>query len=135
MGSAEYQISGRGRTVGAAVLDLYFEDLSAGETVEMEVLVEGWTEGTHANVCGWKSVGQASRTSAGVSSRTSSAAGVGPGQVSNNFMGPRPSFQFSDPASAVTPNTQHRFAAQVTGKAGVDVLWSYTGRIVRGKLT
>jgi hypothetical protein len=135
VGSAEYRISGRGRTVGAQVLDVYFEDLSEGETVEMEIIVQGWTEGTHANTCGWKSTGQAARTGAGVSSRTSSAAGVGPGQISNNFMGPRPAFQFSDPASAVAPNTQHRFAAQVTGKAGVNVLWSFTGRVVRGKLT
>ena len=126
----EFEIVGSGRTVGTETLDLYFYDLQVGEQATIEILVQGTTENSFANACSWKSACTATRNASGLSSRSGSAAGVGPGQISNNFFIPRPSFVFSNPDSASPPNTLHRFAAQVTGRIGTTILWAYTGKLI-----
>lgn len=124
-----------GRTVGAQTIDLYYHDLLNGDSCTLEILVEGSTEGTAANRCSWKSATTAGRIFGGASARDSTAAGVGPGQISNTFAGTKPSFAFSDPSSNVGGNTLHRIAAQVTGKAGVTILWVLTGKKILTRRT
>jgi len=108
---------------------------ATGESVALEVILEGFTEGTHANQCVWHATGTARRTSSGTSARTSTAGGGGAGQVANDFAPTRPAFRFSDPAVSGAPDVLHQFHGIATGKLGVPMLWVYMVRQVRGKVT
>jgi hypothetical protein len=92
------------------------------------------TEGTRADSAHWSITGLWQRTSGGVSSRVSSAAGA---QTSsgNSYGGPKPSVSCSDPSSAVAPNVLNKAAIVATGKAGVTINWIFTGTITRSKPT
>jgi hypothetical protein len=121
-----------GRTVGAVTLELVGYAMALGESVEIDITVNGFTEATGADTCAWQAIGKGRRTSAGVSSRTTSAAGAGAGQIDNTFAPTRPTFVFSDPASAVAPNTLNRFSTIVTGKTGVTIDWVWSYKTIRG---
>lgn len=108
---------------------------ATGESVMLEVTLNGFTAGVHTNHFAWQSVGTAKRTSSGTSSRTSTAAGAGAGSVANDFAPTRPAFRFSDPAVGVAPDVLHQFHGIATGKLSVPMLWVYTVRQVRGKVT
>lgn len=108
---------------------------ATGESVMLEVMLEGFTEGTHANQCAWHATGTAKRNSSGTSARTSSAGGGGAGQIANDFAVTRPAFRFSDPAVSGAPDVLDQFHGIATGKLSVPMLWVYTVRQVRGKVT
>lgn len=108
---------------------------ATGESVVLEVTLNGFTEGAHTNHFAWQSVGSAKRTSSGTSSRTSTASGSGAGSVANDFSPTRPSFRFSDPAVGVAPDVLNQFHGIATGKLSVPMLWVYTLRQISGKVT
>jgi hypothetical protein len=127
---------GSARSTDGSQFELFGIDMAAtGESVKIDVSIQCWEEGTHAYQAAWDIVGTGQRTSAGVSSRTSTSGGGGSGQTANTFTAPnKPSVAVSNPASAVSPNTAHRLAILGTGKPGVDILWQWTATIKRGKV-
>jgi len=112
---------------------LFSVPMIAGDTVTIQGTIQAFVANTHANHAGWRSVAAGKRTSAGVSSRTSSAGGGGSGQYANDFGGPKPTLGVSDPNSAVSPNVLHSIGFLVTGQSGVEIIWEYALRIMRGK--
>lgn len=91
-------------------------------------------EGNHNQSAEWTITGVWQRTSAGVSSRISSAVGTRT-QAGENFGGAGPGLNLSDPASAVAPNVLNRAGFIGTGLAGTNLLWVGLVTIVRGTVT
>ena len=126
---------GSARVTNATPVLLFYIDLPAtGESAKINASIQAWNEGVHSAHGAWDIVGTGQRTSAGVSSRTSTAAGGGSGQTTNSFGGPKPSVGVSDPSSAVAPNVLNRLGITFTGQTGVNILVMWSAQISIGKV-
>lgn len=122
-------IDGNGRSIDATPFELYGINMLSGTAVTIELLITVTVEGTSAQALARRITAIFQRNSSGVSSRVSAAAGTQE-SIAGNFTGAPLNFAASDPSSAVSPNVLNRAAIIVTGKAGTNILWGYTGRVV-----